>query len=88
MDDFTNVQPSAELQLLYSELVSVIDDYTGKVDRLYVLATCAQITGKLLATLDDRRINRVDALETIQENITHGYERQTAWAAKQTAGRA
>ncbi len=68
-------------EVVYAELVALLDRHTGDLSALEVLAVAANMVGKIAAMQDQRRGSPEEAMETVAHNIEIGYQQGFAQLA-------
>lgn len=65
-------QAKPEHEVLYQELIALVNKHAGKLDALEMLAVAANMLGKLVAMQDQRMVTPAHAMEVVAQNIEHG----------------
>lgn len=65
-------QAKPEHEVLYRELVALVDKHAGELSAMEMLAIASNMLGKLIALQDQRIITPAMAMEIVIENIEHG----------------
>jgi uncharacterized protein YejL (UPF0352 family) len=65
-------QAKPEHEVLYQEIVALIDKHAGKLSAMEMLAVASNMLGKLIAMQDQRVITPAMAMEIVAHNIEHG----------------
>lgn len=61
-----------EHEVLYQELIALVNKHAGKLDALQMLAVASNMLGKLVAMQDQRTVTPDLAMEVVAKNIEHG----------------
>jgi hypothetical protein len=63
-----------EHEVLYQELIALVNKHAGKLDALEMLAIASNMLGKLVALQDQRTVTPAMAMEVVAKNIEFGNE--------------
>jgi hypothetical protein len=74
-------------EVLYGEIVALVNRHAGKLTAIEVLAIAANMVGKLVALQDQRTTTPEIAMETVIQNLQAGNQEVLNQLSK-TAGRA
>jgi hypothetical protein len=66
------VETSTKHEALYQEVIAVIRKYSDEMDNAEILAVVANMTGKVLAMLDQRKYSLEAAMAIVSRNIELG----------------
>lgn len=76
-----------EHEVLYQELIALVNKHAGHMDALQMLAVASNMLGKLVALQDQRTVTPAHAMEVVAQNIVHGNQ-QVLQQLAQSKGRA
>lgn len=76
-----------EHEVLYQELIALVNKHAGKLDALQMLAVASNMLGKLVAMQDQRTVTPDMAMEVVAKNIEYGNQ-QVLQQLDATNGRA
>ena len=76
-----------EHEVLYQELIALVNKHAGHMDALQMLAVASNMLGKLVALQDQRTVTPAHAMEVVAQNIEHGNQ-QVLQQLAQSKGRA
>lgn len=75
-----------EHEVLYQELIALVNKHSGKLDALEMLAVASNMLGKLVAMQDQRTVTPDKAMEIVAKNIEYG-NKQVLDQLNKSAGR-
>ena len=75
-----------EHEVLYQELIKLVNGHAGKLDALEMLAVASNMLGKMVAMQDQRTVTPEKAMEVVAKNIEYGNQQVLEQLSK-TAGR-
>lgn len=76
-----------EHEVLYQELIALVNKHAGHMDALQMLAVASNMLGKLVAMQDQRTVTPDMAMEVVAKNIEYGNQ-QVLQQLDATNGRA
>lgn len=65
-------QAKPEHEVLYQELIALVNKHAGKMSSIEMLAVASNMLGKLVALQDQRAVTPAMAMEVVIQNIEQG----------------